>query len=79
VVHLSDYVMVDCCNHHGLGTLLFGWLDILLLWSTQWGGSGEHVVVKGSLGDGDEGVSNFVMVMAIEKCALVTRLQQPKG
>lgn len=43
------------------------------------GGSGEHVVVKGSLGDGDEGVSNFVMVMAIEKCALVTRLQQPKG
>jgi len=43
------------------------------------GGSGEHVVVKGSLGDGDEGVSKFVMLMAIEKCALVTRLQQPEG
>lgn len=43
------------------------------------GGSGEHVVVKGSLGDSDEGVSKFAMLMAIEKCALVTRLQRPKG
>jgi hypothetical protein len=35
---LIRLVVVGCCNHHGLGALLFGWLDILLLWSTQWGG-----------------------------------------
>jgi hypothetical protein len=43
----------------GFNALLFGWLDFLLF-GLQWG-SGEHVVVKGSLGDGDEGAIKVMM------------------
>lgn len=37
----------------GLGTLLFNWLDVLLL-NLHDKGSGEHMVMKGSSSDGNE-------------------------
>jgi len=46
--------MVGCCNHHGVWCTAFWLASHSATWSYTMGGSGEHVVVKGSLGDGDE-------------------------